>query len=111
MKFNYFFFSGEESDSDTDSEEKTTRQITVELAELTSDIDMKQRLIEELENSQRRLEWMKQHYEEKLSQLQTRIKATQEERDKVLATFSKCHTCFHIIPFFFIYFFYGYGLC
>lgn len=78
--------SGDDSDSDTDSEEKASTQIKVELAELTSEIDIKQRLIEELELSQRRLNAMKQHYEEKLAQLQTRIRATQEERDKVLAS-------------------------
>lgn len=55
-----------------------------ELEALTSDIDVKQRLIQELELSQRRLQTMKQHYEDKLSQLQARIKDTQEERDKVL---------------------------
>ncbi|XP_034236761.1 kinesin-like protein KIF21A isoform X2 [Thrips palmi] len=76
----------DDSDSDTDSEEKASTQIKVELADLTSEIDIKQRLIEELELSQRRLNSMKQHYEEKLAQLQTRIRATQEERDKVLAS-------------------------
>ncbi|XP_052125712.1 kinesin-like protein KIF21A isoform X2 [Frankliniella occidentalis] len=76
----------DDSDSDTDSEEKASTQIKVELAELTSEIDIKQKLIEELELSQRRLNSMKQHYEEKLAQLQTRIRATQEERDKVLAS-------------------------
>lgn len=55
-----------------------------ELEALTSDIDVKQRLIQELELSQRRLQTMKQHYEDKLSQLQARIRDTQEERDKVL---------------------------
>lgn len=55
-----------------------------ELEALTSDIDVKQRLIQELELSQRRLQNMKQHYEDKLAQLQARIKDTQEERDKVL---------------------------
>lgn len=55
-----------------------------ELEALTSDIDVKQRLIQELELSQRRLQTMKQHYEDKLAQLQARIRDTQEERDKVL---------------------------
>lgn len=55
-----------------------------ELEALTSDIDVKQRLIQELELSQRRLHTMKQHYEDKLTQLQARIRDTQEERDKVL---------------------------
>jgi len=58
---------------------------SAELAELTSEISVKQQLIEELELSQRRLDIMKHHYEEKLIQLQERIRATQEERDKVLA--------------------------
>ena len=56
-----------------------------ELAELTSEISVKTKLIEELELSQRRLDVMKHHYEEKLLQLQERIRATTEERDKVLA--------------------------
>lgn len=47
---------------------------------------MKQKLIEELERSQQKLHSMKQHYEEKLLQLQEKIKATQDERDKVLAS-------------------------
>ena len=61
----------------------------MELAELTSEISVKQKLIEELELSQRRLDIMKHHYEEKLVQLQERIRATTEERDKVLAGFSQ----------------------
>ena len=55
-----------------------------ELEELTSTIDVKQRLIQELELSQKRLQTMKQHYEDKLAQLQARIRDTQDERDKVL---------------------------
>ena len=57
-----------------------------ELEALTSDIDVKQRLIQELELSQRRLQTMKQHYEDKLSQLQARIRDTQDERDKVISS-------------------------
>ena len=54
-----------------------------ELADLTSEISLKQKLIEGLEQSQRRLETMRQQYEEKLTMLMNRIKATQDERDKV----------------------------
>ncbi|KAJ8673461.1 hypothetical protein QAD02_004723 [Eretmocerus hayati] len=57
-----------------------------ELENLTSNIDVKQRLIQELELSQRRLQTMKQHYEDKLAQLQLRIRDTQDERDKVLSS-------------------------
>lgn len=53
------------------------------LADLTSEISIKQKLIEGLEHSQRRLESMRQQYEEKLNVLMNRIRATQEERDKV----------------------------
>ena len=52
--------------------------------ELTSEISLKQKLIEELEMSQKRLHTMKQQYETKLIALQERIQATQVERDKVL---------------------------
>lgn len=59
-----------------------------ELASLSGDIDTKQRLIEELELSQRRLHSMRRHYEDKLMALHMQIKLTQEERDKVLASYS-----------------------
>jgi hypothetical protein len=61
----------------------------LELAELTSEINIKQKLIEELERSQKRIQLMRQHYEDKLHLLQERIRATQEERDTVLASFSE----------------------
>lgn len=54
-----------------------------ELADLTSEISIKQKLIESLEATQRRLETMKFQYEEKLNLMMNRIKATQDERDKV----------------------------
>lgn len=85
------------SSSSGDSEDEDGNQVeenglySAELAELTSEISVKQQLIEELELSQRRLDIMKHHYEEKLVQLQERIRATQEERDKVLAGFAQNH--------------------
>ncbi|XP_076762768.1 kinesin-like protein 31E [Xylocopa sonorina] len=78
--------SEDDSDDDSDRKEEDEEEAVMgrELEALTSDIDMKQRLIQELEFSQRRLQKMKQHYEDKLAILQARIKDTQEERDKVL---------------------------
>ncbi|XP_032663629.1 kinesin-like protein KIF21A isoform X2 [Odontomachus brunneus] len=83
--------SEDDSDDDSDRKDFKTREedeeeaaMGRELEALTSDIDVKQRLIQELELSQRRLQTMKQHYEDKLAQLQARIRDTQEERDKVL---------------------------
>merc|ERR1712154_435838 len=77
---------GEESDdTDTDPDlNKVSEEFNEEMVELTSEISLKQKLIEELEMSQRRLHTMKQQYETKLLALQGRIQATQEERDKVL---------------------------
>ncbi len=56
-----------------------------DLASLTCDISIKEKLVEELEASQKRLHAMKQQYEVKLISLQTRIRETEAERDKVLA--------------------------
>ncbi|XP_015198128.2 kinesin-like protein KIF21B isoform X3 [Lepisosteus oculatus] len=77
-------FESEESleDSDSDSDEKANFQ--ADLAELTCEIEIKQKLIDELENSQRRLLTLKLQYEEKLIQLQNKIRDTQLERDRVL---------------------------
>ncbi|CAN8004695.1 unnamed protein product [Ixodes hexagonus] len=57
-----------------------------DLANLTTEISCKQKLIEQLEQSQRRLHTMRMHYEEKLVQLQQRIRETEIERDRILST-------------------------
>ncbi|XP_024282213.2 kinesin-like protein KIF21B isoform X2 [Oncorhynchus tshawytscha] len=77
-------FDSDESlvDSDSDSDEKANFQ--VDLADLTSEIEIKQKLIDELENSQKRLLQLKLQYEEKLILLQNKIRDTQLERDRVL---------------------------
>lgn len=78
-----------EIDYESDSDDKDiTFELNDELLTLTNDIDMKQKLIDELELSQRRMQTMRQHYEEKLMQLQNKIRDTQDERDKVLHSFS-----------------------
>ena len=73
----------EESDEESESDEEENA-MNEELVELTSEISLKQKLIEELETSQKRLHIMKQQYETKLLALEARITSTQEERDKVL---------------------------
>ncbi|XP_034548995.1 kinesin-like protein KIF21B isoform X2 [Notolabrus celidotus] len=77
-------FDSDESlvDSDSDSDEKANFQ--ADLADLTCEIEIKQKLIDELENSQRRLLMLKLQYEEKLILLQNKIRDTQLERDRVL---------------------------
>ncbi|XP_071100198.1 kinesin-like protein KIF21A isoform X1 [Haliotis cracherodii] len=86
--------SSSESDSDDDKVElfldygrfwSDSDHIHEDLAELTCEITIKQRLIEELEHSQKKVHAIKQQYEEKVIQLQQRIKETEIERDKVLA--------------------------
>ncbi|XP_063050120.1 kinesin-like protein KIF21B, partial [Engraulis encrasicolus] len=78
-------FDSDESlvDSDSDSDEKVV-SFQADLADLTCEIEIKQKLIDELENSQRRLLMLKLQYEEKLITLQNKIRDTQLERDRVL---------------------------
>ncbi|XP_038153999.1 kinesin-like protein KIF21B isoform X3 [Cyprinodon tularosa] len=82
-------FDSDESlvDSDSDSDEKANFQ--ADLADLTCEIEIKQKLIDELENSQRRLLMLKLQYEEKLILLQNKIRDTQLERDRVLQNLSE----------------------
>uniref|UniRef100_A0A8C7S716 Kinesin motor domain-containing protein n=1 Tax=Oncorhynchus mykiss TaxID=8022 RepID=A0A8C7S716_ONCMY len=64
-----------------------------DLANITCEIAIKQKLIDELENSQRRLHTLKQQYEQKLMMLQSKIRDTQLERDKVLQNMGSVETC------------------
>ncbi|GFG39081.1 hypothetical protein Cfor_01271, partial [Coptotermes formosanus] len=81
----------EDSDSDTDTEDKEeeSAQYGLEPVELTSGISIKQRLIEELERSQKQIQLRPQHYEDKLQLVEEQIRATQEEHDTGLASFSE----------------------
>ncbi|KAJ8259637.1 hypothetical protein GJAV_G00171730 [Gymnothorax javanicus] len=77
-------FDSDESLVDSDSECDEKADFQTDLADLTCEIEIKQKLIEELENSQRRLTTLKLQYEEKLILLQNKIRDTQQERDRVL---------------------------
>ncbi|XP_065435505.1 kinesin-like protein KIF21B, partial [Chrysemys picta bellii] len=80
-------------DSDSDAEEKVVN-FQADLANLICEIEIKQKLTDELENSQRRLQTLKHQYEEKLILLQNKIRDTQLERDRVLQNLStlECYT-------------------
>ncbi|XP_073695054.1 kinesin-like protein KIF21A isoform X1 [Garra rufa] len=80
--------STEESDSEEEKED-----FQADLANITCEIAIKQRLIDELENSQRRLHTLKQQYEQKLMMLQSKIRDTQLERDRVLQNMGSVETC------------------
>nr|XP_019592020.1 PREDICTED: kinesin-like protein KIF21A isoform X12 [Rhinolophus sinicus] len=82
---------GESSDeSDSESDEKANYQ--ADLANITCEIAIKQKLIDELENSQKRLQTLKKQYEEKLMMLQHKIRDTQLERDQVLQNLGSVET-------------------
>ncbi|XP_010791987.1 kinesin-like protein KIF21A isoform X2 [Notothenia coriiceps] len=80
-----FDMAGEETSDESDSEDQEEKEnVQADLANITCEIAIKQKLIDELENSQRRLHTLKQQYEQKLTMLQNKIIDTQLERDKVL---------------------------
>ncbi|XP_075945721.1 kinesin-like protein KIF21A isoform X5 [Anarhichas minor] len=82
----------EESSDDSDSETDEKENFQADLANVTCEIAIKQKLIDELENSQRRLHTLKQQYEQKLMMLQCKIRDTQLERDRVLQNMNTVET-------------------
>ncbi|XP_072526461.1 kinesin-like protein KIF21A isoform X2 [Salminus brasiliensis] len=83
----------EESSEDSDSELDEKENFQADLANITCEIAIKQKLIDELENSQRRLHTLKQQYEQKLMMLQSKIRDTQLERDRVLHNMGSMESC------------------
>jgi chromosome segregation ATPase len=77
-----------DSESDTESDDKAI-ELQEEINDIQSDIEIKSKLIEQLELSQQRMTIMKQHYEDKLNVLSARIANTQKERDQVLANMGR----------------------
>uniref|UniRef100_A0A8D0AHW1 Kinesin family member 21A n=1 Tax=Sander lucioperca TaxID=283035 RepID=A0A8D0AHW1_SANLU len=82
----------EDSSDDSDSESDEKENFQADLANITCEIAIKQKLIDELENSQRRLHTLKQQYEQKLMMLQCKIRDTQLERDRVLQNMNTVET-------------------
>ncbi|XP_033638364.1 kinesin-like protein KIF21A isoform X2 [Asterias rubens] len=74
----------DEEDFQVDLQMETQSQLQEDLADLACEINIKQRLIEELETSQRRLQTLKAQYEMKMVSLQDKIRETELERDKIL---------------------------
>lgn len=79
----------ESDDSDTETDDKSV-ELQAEINDISSDIEIKSKLIEQLELSQQRMQVMKHHYEEKLNNLNAKIVNTERERDQVLANMSGC---------------------
>lgn len=82
---------GSDSESDTESDDKA-QELQAEINDIQSDIEIKTKLIEQLELSQQRMMVMKHHYEEKLNVLSAKIANTQKERDQVLANMGRKFT-------------------
>merc|ERR1712098_931822 len=78
-----------ESPSDSDSDDGESDNVHEDLYQLTCDISIKQKLIEELETTQRKMSSLRVHYEDKVNQLQSKIRETELERDKVLSNIEK----------------------
>ncbi|KAJ8372603.1 hypothetical protein AAFF_G00281100 [Aldrovandia affinis] len=83
---------GEGSSDESDSELDEKENFQADLANITCEIAIKQKLIDELENSQRRLHTLKLQYEQKLMMLQSKIRDTQLERDRVLHSMGSVET-------------------
>lgn len=64
-----------------------------ELIDINEDIELKSKLIEQLEMTKNRMEKMRQIYEEKLNVLNSKIINTQRERDQVLANLALGANC------------------
>ncbi|XP_055550940.1 kinesin-like protein KIF21A isoform X2 [Wyeomyia smithii] len=88
---NQSLVDGSDSDSDTESDDKTG-ELQAEMNDINSDIEIKSKLIEQLELSRQRMQVMRQQYEEKLNVLNAKIINTQKERDQVLANMSGTST-------------------
>jgi kinesin family protein 4/21/27 len=71
------------------ADDENCQLIEKDLNELIVKIDIKKRLINELELNNKNLEQMRVHYQEKMSILHDRIKQVEEERDKVILNMTK----------------------
>lgn len=79
----------EDEDEDDDADTASTTQTQLELYNLTSEITTKERLIAELERSQKKLAHLQKQYEDKLIQLQQQIQEVQKDRDQALSKLSQ----------------------
>lgn len=88
--------SSDESEAETEmqlseSEDEESDNMQDELATLTFEIELKQNMISEMEDQRRRMEALKHQYENKVKQLEVKIRSTEEERDKILKNLGRCH--------------------
>ena len=81
------------SNTDVDADTAITSQQQFELEknlnDLSLEIDIKKKLINELETNSKNIEQMRLHYEERMTILHDRIKQIEDERDKIIANMTK----------------------
>ena len=68
---------------------ENTEKLQAEINTLGFEIDLKKRLIGELETNNKNLEKMKSYYEDKMQLLHSRIKQIEDERDKTISQLSQ----------------------
>jgi len=79
-------------DIDNDDAGSTSEQqfeLEKNLNDLSLEIDIKKKLIVELETNSKNFEQMRLHYEEKMTILHDRIKQIEDERDKIISNMTK----------------------
>ncbi|CAB3406080.1 unnamed protein product [Caenorhabditis bovis] len=78
----------EESDDEIDDELEKSKQASeahqIDLHEVMVELDIKEKLIDQLERAERQNQQIRETYEKKLRELMNRIKETESERDRVL---------------------------
>lgn len=79
----------ENVDPETSNKSEPCQLLEKNLNNIILKIDIKKRLIDELENNSKNLEVLRVQYEEKMSILHDRIKQIEDERDCVIANMSK----------------------
>lgn len=76
--------SASSESADEMEEDDDNASIATSIAELTTEINIKQQLVDQLEKSQKSLHTLRSQYEEKMIILQNQIRATETERDKII---------------------------
>eukprot|EP00118_Oscarella_pearsei_P015158 m.134561 g.134561 ORF g.134561 m.134561 type:complete len:1548 (+) comp38146_c0_seq1:137-4780(+) len=86
--------SGDSTTSDSDEGEREGLNGCTEsdLAQLSDEISIKQKLVDQLELSKRELDTMKEHYEDKMLVLQEKVRRTEKERDSVIQNISSAES-------------------
>ena len=68
---------------------ESQQRLQIEISNLGVEIDLKKRLINELETNSKNLEKMKNYYEGKLTMLHNRIRQIEDEREKMIQSMSQ----------------------